>query len=69
MANQDDQNGSHTKSVAFWLPIGAGVGAALGAGMGAATGQFGILGIFIGVGAAVGMMLVAVIAVILRKRS
>jgi hypothetical protein len=69
MANQEHQNGRNTKSVAFWLPIGAGVGASLGAAMGAATGQVGILGIFVGVGVAVGMMLVSVVALILRKRS
>lgn len=69
MANQENQDGSNTKSIAFWLPIVAGMGAALGAGLGVAMGQVGILGIFVGFGVAVGMMLVGLIALALRRRS
>lgn len=66
MANQERKNENNTSSVSFWLPIGAGVGAALGAAMATVTGQ---LGTFAGVGVAVGMMFIAVFAIILRKRS
>lgn len=66
MANQEHKNENNTSSVSFWLPIGAGVGAALGAAMATVTGQ---LGTFAGVGVAAGMMLVAFFAILLRKRS
>ncbi len=73
--NREHKNGNNSRSVAIWLPIGAGVGAALGAALATVTGRLGTFGgigtcmALMGVGVAAGMMVVAVFAMIQRKRS
>lgn len=74
MTDPDHKNEDSTTSVGFWLPIGAGAGAAIGAALTTVTGPLGsFTGIatclaFVGVGVALGMLLVAILAVSLHKR-
>ena len=67
MSNQEQHDGDDAENIAFWLPIGVGMGAAIGGGLGAAASPA-YLGIFIGLGTAVGLVLAGASALIRRNR-